>query len=145
MINFYLLIQCLITLESGGDDNAVNGDAVGCLQLTSVFVDEANRIVEVKFKKKPKKKGWSGASHNCLYERKVNQYFYDDRYDRELSIRMAMVVLPEWERQFKGRYGKCTPRDVAGMFRSGFTGYQKDQTKHGGYLDKFEKLYKNGE
>jgi hypothetical protein len=42
-----LLIAALIAVESGGDANAVNGDAVGILQLRPIFVDEANRLMQL--------------------------------------------------------------------------------------------------
>lgn len=56
------LEAALIEIESGGNDKAVNGNCVGCLQITPIYVQELN-------------------DHG--YEYKLS-----DRYDRELSIAM---------------------------------------------------------
>ena len=41
------IIPILAMLESAGDPNAVNGDAVGILQIRPIMVDEVNRIIKL--------------------------------------------------------------------------------------------------
>lgn len=66
------LISAFIYVESRGKDNAVgdDGQAVGCLQLHPIMVDEANRLA------KP-----------------VVKYTYDDRTSREKSIEMFKILM----------------------------------------------------
>ena len=67
-----LLLTILIFLESSGDPNAVNGNAVGCLQITPIYVRDVNRIL--------------GAPVFNL----------QDRLDVEASKEMARVYLTYW-------------------------------------------------
>jgi len=59
------LILAIIAVESGGDNNAIgdNGKAYGCLQIWSVYVEDANQF--------------AGTSYTHL-----------DAFDREKSIAM---------------------------------------------------------
>lgn len=68
-VDWELFTLALILHESKGDDNAVGktGDA-GCLQITAIYVKDANRILG--------------------YER----YTLADRFDREKSIEMFNIV-----------------------------------------------------
>lgn len=91
------IIAVLITIESGGDVNAVgdNGKSVGCLQIQKVMVDEVNRI--------------SGSS-----------YSYDDRYNYSKSIEMCKVFLLHQIDRYEKRHGyKPTAEELACSWQSG--------------------------
>ena len=64
------LIQAIEQVESGGDCNAIgdNGQAVGCLQIWPIMVDDVNRI--------------SG-----------RKYTYADRYSRQKSYEMFEIYM----------------------------------------------------
>ena len=65
-----LLIEAIIRVESNGNDSIVNHkNAGGCLQLTPIYIAEANHIIG--------KKGY---------------YSVDDRFDRHKSIEIFKVV-----------------------------------------------------
>lgn len=62
-----MITEALISVESNGNDSAVNGDCVGCLQLSSWFVNRCNEV--------------SGKSYTLA-----------DRYDREKSIEILTIM-----------------------------------------------------
>lgn len=70
------LINAIIEVESGGDDSAVGdgGQALGCLQIHKIMVDDVNRILG------------------------KDEFTYDDRLDREQSIRMFNIYTDHYSR-----------------------------------------------
>ena len=72
------IIAAIIQVESGGNDFAVgdNGNAVGCLQIWPIMVDDVNRF-------------------------SVHHFTYDDRFDRQKSIMMFVEYTnhytPSWD------------------------------------------------
>lgn len=91
------IIAVLITIESGGDVNAVgdNGKSCGCLQIREVMVDEVNRI--------------SGSS-----------YSYDDRYNYSKSIEMCKIYLTHQINRYEKRNGYSpTAEELACSWQSG--------------------------
>lgn len=70
------LVEAMIQVESGGDDNAI-GDthletaSVGCLQIRPILVKDVNRILK-----------------RCKEE---TRYTLEDRYSREKSIMMFRI------------------------------------------------------
>ncbi len=66
--NWNTFIKALIYIESKNNDNAVNEytDAVGCLQITKIYVDQLQK--------------WG------------YNYTYDDRYNRQKSIEMFNIT-----------------------------------------------------
>ena len=131
MINWVYLINALIVLESSGNNEAVNGNAVGCLQITPVFVEQANLVLYNK--KKVRHKPTTNVS---------SIFRLHDRYDREMSIRMATLVLMDYEVRYIAQTGSCTAEDLAGMFRKGYRGYLNDPTTSYAYKKEFSKMYK---
>jgi len=64
-----LFLQAIIWVESRGNEKAVGkGDCVGILQLTKIYVNEANRLLGFK------------------------KYSYDDRFDSLKSIEMFTLI-----------------------------------------------------
>ena len=68
------LRNAIIAVESEGDSTAVNGSSVGVLQITPVYVSEANRILG------------------------VEKYCLDDRLSVSKSIEMFEVVQGFWNK-----------------------------------------------
>lgn len=62
-----MITEALISVESSGNDSAVNGDCVGCLQLSSWFVHRCNEVAGT-------------------------NYTLSDRYDREKSIEILTLM-----------------------------------------------------
>lgn len=83
------VIIAMIAVESGGNSKAVgdNGKAVGVLQIHKEYVDDCNRIRELK-----------GLPPKFTYE---------DRYLRGQSIQMAYVYLQHYGQ----RYTRLTGRE----------------------------------
>lgn len=61
------ITEAIIQVESGGEDSAINKDNVGCLQLSSWYVNKANEI--------------GGAN-----------YSLNDRFNREKSIEIFNIM-----------------------------------------------------
>ena len=76
LIKFIILI--LIPIESGGNSLAIgdNGEAVGALQIHTIFVDEVNRIL------------W--------LQGRSERFSYEDRIIVSRSIEMADIYLTFW-------------------------------------------------
>ena len=72
-----ILIAAWIAVESGGNDLAVNGDCVGCLQIRPILVEDCNRILGQK--------------------RFVISKDYDCRLSRAESVAMAQVVIGHYK------------------------------------------------
>ena len=80
-----ILIPVLIQVESGGDVDAIGdmGEAVGCLQIHEIMVDDVNRIAKMN--------GWwcTGGSGEYYY----HKFTIDDRLDKNKSIQMCEYYL----------------------------------------------------
>lgn len=74
MTNIAVVLGILLSIESGGNDNAVGdgGKAVGAYQIWPIYVAEANRIVG------------------------EERWTLDDRWDRTKSEEMVSTVLAYW-------------------------------------------------
>lgn len=112
------IILALIVVESNGNNNAVgdNGNAVGCLQIHKVFVDDVNRILGRK------------------------EFTYQDRKSKDKSIKMALVYLKYYGDVYQKKTGKKPTVDVlVRIFNGGPEGYKKQATKE--YAGKFLRVY----
>ena len=98
------VIMILITIESGGDPNAIgdSGKAVGILQIHQIVVDDVNRIYDTNYK-------------------------YSDRYSKEKSIEIAQLYLKHYASEKRlGR--KVMVEDVARIWNGGPNGNEKPAT-----------------
>lgn len=112
------LLPLLIQVESGGNNAAIgdNGNAVGCLQMWKICVDDVNRI--------------SG-----------KHYTYKDRYDRQKSLEMAQIYLTHYGKHYEKKTGhKANMEVLARLFNGGPAGYKKKSTIK--YWKKVERLVK---
>lgn len=103
-----LLIPILITIESGGDNNAVgdSGCAIGCLQIHKIMVDDVNRILG-----------------------KPGYYKYTDRTNREKSIAMAMIYFRHYAPNKIEHLNKTDQLVLMGrIWNGGPRGHHKDAT-----------------
>lgn len=96
------LVAALVMVESGGDIHAVNGDAVGILQIRPIFVEDVHRILG------------------------RNVYHLADRENALKSAEMAKI----WITYYKGRYdGKylipASYREMAIAYNRGYSAMQK--------------------
>jgi len=115
------LIPLLIQVESGGNNSAIgdNGNAVGCLQIWKIVVDDCNRI------------------------QKQEVFEYKDRLSRPRSIRMAQIYLDHYGRAYERKTGHTATLEVlARCWNGGPTGYKKASTLK--YWHKVEKLQSKG-
>ena len=100
-----ILLLALIIVESSGNDKAINGDAVGCLQITSAVVKDVNRIAGTKFT-------------------------LQDRFDRQKSIKMAKIYLKYYGEVYTKKTGKEPDYQIyARIWNGGPNGWQKSSTK----------------
>jgi soluble lytic murein transglycosylase-like protein len=100
-----VLLLALIIVESNGNNNAVNGDAAGCLQITPVVVKDVNRFAGTKFT-------------------------LQDRFDRDKSIRMAELYLKYYGRIYIKKTGKVPDNEVlARIWNGGPNGWKKSSTQ----------------
>jgi len=105
-----LIIPMLIQVESGGEkypDSCIgdNGNAVGCLQIWKIVVDDVNRI------------------------QKKEVFTYNDRLTRPKSVRMAEIYLNHYGARYKRLTGKEPTLEVlARMWNGGPDGYKKQST-----------------
>lgn len=96
------ILNAIITIESESNDSAYNSveDAVGCLQIRRVMVDDVNRILEKK--------------DSPL------RFTYEDRWNREKSIEIFNI--------FCTYYGFKTAEDMARAWNGGPRGIDKPST-----------------
>ena len=89
------LRNAIISVESGGDSTVVNGSSVGVLQITPVYVAEANRVLG------------------------VEKYCLDDRLSVSKSVEMFEVVQGAWnkERDLTKAIRLHNPRAGRGYYR----------------------------
>jgi len=120
MNTFLTLIMAIIAVESGGDNHAIgdNGRAYGCLQIWSVYVEDANQF--------------AGTSYTHL-----------DAFDREKSIAMFKAYMSRYATE--KRIGHTpTAEDIARIHNGGPNGYRKVATD--AYWAKVKaELYRMGE
>ena len=141
-----LLIPVLIHVESGGDVNAIGdmGEAVGCLQIHEIMVDDVNRIAE-KF----------GYICHHTEEYVYSEYSYDDRYSRYKSTQMCEYYLNyyydkyvEWyyKRTIEQRKHKTSPLDVyevcARLWNGGYEGLKRNPKPTDKYWSKVLRILK---
>jgi len=100
------LINAMIAVESRGNDSAycAKENAVGCLQIRPIMVKEVNRILKRN-------------NNEC-------RYTLQDRWDRDKSIEMFMIVYNYYEFKHKGNFER-----VARNWNGGPNGYTLDATK----------------
>lgn len=72
VVDYERLITAIGTVESGMDDNAVNGVYAGFLQISTILVEECNRINKIRGKSE--------------------RYTLDDRFSHEKSIEMFHLI-----------------------------------------------------
>ena len=96
------IINALIQIESGGNDNAycVEEDAVGALQIRRTMVRDVNRIL--------KRQG------------SETRYEYKDRWCRQKSIEMFNI--------YRDYYNLITPEEIARCWNGGPKGIHKTTT-----------------
>ena len=102
-----ILIPILIVVESGGQNDAVgdNGNAVGCLQIWKIVVDDVNRI------------------------QKQEVFTYADRLSRPRSVRMAQIYLTHYGQAYERKTGHRANMEVlARCWNGGPNGYKKQST-----------------
>ena len=100
-----VLLLALIIVESNGNDNVVNGNAVGCLQITPAVVKDVNRIAGTKFT-------------------------LQNRLDRQKSIKMAEVYLKYYGQIYTKKTGKQPDNQIyARIWNGGPNGWQKSSTE----------------
>ena len=104
------LIPLLIQVESGGQPNpdsciGDNGNAVGCLQIWEIVVDDCNRI------------------------QKQEVFEYADRLSRPRSIRIAQIYLAHYGQAYERKTGHRANLEVlARCWNGGPNGYKKQET-----------------
>lgn len=100
--DWYSFIDAVAWKESGWNESAVGGNAVGYLQITPVLVDDVNRILG------------------------YDAYGLGDRYDRERSIEMFNVIQrhynPQLDKQlalkiWNGKAPLAYHRDIIEMYQ----------------------------
>jgi len=121
-------LMALIMVESGNRDvPGDNGKAQGVLQIHTITVKEANRIIGIKGLPK------------CFKP--------SDRHDRTASKRVCKIVLEYHGARWKRRGHIMTPADYAAMWRFGPTAWKPSlTTKHAIDRDRakaIEKYMKN--
>jgi hypothetical protein len=100
-----VLLLALIIVESHGDNNAINGSAAGCLQITPMVVEDINRFAGTNFT-------------------------LDDRFDREKSIQMAKIYLKYYGEVYTKKTGKQPDNEIyARIWNGGPNGWQKSSTE----------------
>lgn len=75
------VINAIIHVESRGDENAVSkcGKCVGIMQIKKIVVDDCNEYLKLKKSSK--------------------RFTYDDRYDKEKSIEMFILIQKRYNKQ----------------------------------------------
>jgi hypothetical protein len=107
------IIAILIQIESGGVDHAIgdNGDALGCLQIHAIYVEDVNRIYKTNYK-------------------------HRDALDRKKAIEMTQLYLMHYTT--KERLGRQPHiQDFVRNHNGGPNGYKKKATIK--YWEKFQK------
>ena len=104
-ITIMTLILALISVESGGNDNAIgdNGKAFGCLQLHKAYVQDAAEYAG---------KDW----------------VHEDAFDRITAMKITMAYMARYATE--ERLGRpVTAQDIARIHNGGLNGYKKQATE----------------
>jgi len=102
-------LMALIMIESGGKDvSGDNGQAQGVLQIHTITVREANRIIGIK------------GLPPCFKDA--------DRHDRTASKLMCKIVLEYHGARWKRKGHTMSPADYAAMWRWGPTAWKPSIT-----------------
>lgn len=111
------IINAIIQIESKGQTNAVSkdGKCVGVLQIQKVVVDDCNEYLKYYLNQSDKK------------------FTYDDRYDKEKSIEMFLLI--------QKRYNKNNDIEKGIRIWNGGCRYSVEKTQI--YYDKVMKCYNN--
>tara|TARA_R100001463_G_scaffold126417_1_gene184081 strand:+ start:28 stop:579 length:552 start_codon:yes stop_codon:yes gene_type:complete len=98
------VLDAIMFIESGNDDSAyaASEDAVGCLQIRRVMVDDVNRILK--------------------RQESPVRFTYEDRWDRKKSIEIFNI--------FCTYYNLDTPEDMARGWNGGPRGMDKSSTMY---------------
>ena len=100
------LIDALIMVESGGDNNAIgdNGKAKGCLQIHDCVVQDINN------------------NYGC-------SYIHDDCFSRGKSVALCRMYLSLWGDEYERITGEQPSDEVlARIWNGGPRGWQKQST-----------------
>jgi hypothetical protein len=101
-----ILLLALIMVESHGDNHAINGNAVGCLQITPVVVKDVNRIAGTKFT-------------------------LQDRLDRQKSMEMAELYLKHYGEIYTSQTHKNLDNQIyTRIWCGGPNWWQKNSTRN---------------
>ena len=104
-ITILTLILALISVESGGNDNAIgdNGKAYGCLQLHAAYVQDAAEYAG---------KDW----------------VHEDAFHRATAIEITKAYMARYA--IEKRLGhKATAEDIARIHNGGLNGFKKQATE----------------
>lgn len=104
-----LFVESVIKVESNDNDSAYNKkeEAVGCLQIRPIMVDEVNRILE---------------RDNIMF-----RYTMEDRWDRELSVEMFEIMAEQID-CCEGLSQEEFFEMVARKWNGGYRGHEKPST-----------------
>ena len=103
------IIMALALVESGNRDiPGDNGKAQGILQIHTITVDEANRIIGMKGLPK------------CFPP--------SDRHDSKAARLMCKIVLEYWGKRWAKRGHTMSPADYAAMWRFGPSAWKPSKT-----------------
>lgn len=104
-----LFVESVIKVESNDNDSAYNKkeEAVGCLQIRPIMVNEVNRILE---------------RDNIMF-----RYTMEDRWDRELSIEMFEIMAEQID-CCEGLSQEEFFEMVARKWNGGYRGHEKPST-----------------
>lgn len=110
------IINAIIQIESKGQTNIVStdGKCVGVLQIQKVVVDDCNEYLK-------------------YYLKETKQFSYEDRYDKEKSIEMFLLI--------QKRYNKNNDIEKAIRIWNGGCRYSVEKTQT--YYEKVMKCYNN--
>ena len=101
------LIDAMIRVESGGDDEAIgdDGNAIGCLQIWDMY--------------------WVDA---MAYDKTIGG-FYEDCFNRQYSIRVLDSYMRRYAKEAWTNPEKFDPEKIARIHNGGPRGYKKRSTQ----------------
>lgn len=104
-----LFVESVIKVESSDNDSAYNKkeEAVGCLQIRPIMVDEVNRVLE---------------RDNIMF-----RYTMEDRWDREKSVEMFEIMAEQVD-CCEGLSQEEFFEMVARKWNGGYRGHEKPST-----------------